>query len=102
MMSDLNLFIFQVCDSEGKNRFLGTVIMMGFLTGSLLGGRISDRIGRKSVCLLGLSVVVPTVLLGGFVHSYMAYVALRYLCCTAMVFGWIGCHVFVVSDASFK
>ena len=70
--------------------------MMGFLTGSLLGGRISDRIGRKAVCLLGLVVIVPSVLLGGFVHSYWTYVALRYLCCTAMVFGWIGCHVFVV------
>ena len=31
------------------------------------------------------------------VQNYWAYVLLRYICCTAMVFGWIGCHVFIVS-----
>ena len=30
------------------------------------------------------------------IQSYIGYVILRYICCTAMVFGWIGTHVFVV------
>ena len=59
--------LFQVCESEHKNRFLSSVIMLGFLTGSLLGGRISDRIGRTSAALLGLGIIVPSVALGGFV-----------------------------------
>ena len=37
-----------VCDSEAKQRLLGTLTMTGLLIGSVVGGRSGDYLGRKT------------------------------------------------------
>ena len=87
-----------ICDNENKNHFLGTVIMMGFFTGSLLGGPISDKIGRKTAIIVAIVLEVPAMIAGGYVRDYWLYVILRYFTCTVVVFGWIGSHTFIVRN----
>ena len=55
-----------------------------------------DRIGRKGALYLGISICVPSVFLGGFAPTYIVYIALRFLTCTVIVFGWIAGHNFQI------
>ena len=48
-----------ICDNEYKKSFLGTVLIMGLLFGSLLGGFIGDKFGRKTANFLALAAIVP-------------------------------------------
>lgn len=46
----------------------------------------------------GMLVVVPAVILGGFVENYFGYIVLRLLSCTCIVFSWIATTNFQVSN----
>ena len=59
-----------ICDNEYKKSFLGTVLIMGLLFGSLLGGFIGDKFGRKTANFLALAAIVPFTIGAGHVHSY--------------------------------
>ncbi len=58
----------------------------------VLGGPISDKIGRKAAIMMAIAIVVPSLIGGGFTTSLWGYVILRYISCTVIVFGWIGSH----------
>jgi len=93
LTSELDL----VCNEVGKRHLLGSIMMVGLTLGSLLGGPIGDRWGRKRGMFAGVFVVVPCVLAGAFVgESYLAYVFLRLVTCTCIVFSWINSHSFVM------
>ena len=66
-----------------------------------LGGALSDRFGRRRAMSLGMSVAVPAVAAGAMVQSYAAYVALRLVTCTVIVFSWISVHNFQVCAYNF-
>lgn len=85
-----------VCDKSNQRHFLGSIMMLGLMTGSLLGGPISDKIGRKTAVLTAVAVAVPCLIGGGYVANYSGYVFLRYITCTVIVFGWIGSHSFKI------
>ena len=51
-----------------------------------------DRIGRRRALFLGMLLVQPLVIAGGFVSNYGLYVLLRLATCTCLVFGWIANH----------
>ncbi len=76
------------------NEFLGSVMMAGLTMGSLLGGAVADRFGRKRAMAVGMSIAVPSVLLGASAGNYYLYVLLRLTACTTIVFSWIGTHNF--------
>ena len=79
-----------VCDKVNVRHSLGSIMMLGLLTGSLLGGPLSDKIGRKNAILAAIMISVPCTIGGGFVQDFATYAILRYISCTAIVFGWIG------------
>ncbi len=51
-----------VCDSQWQEQLLGTLMMLGLLVGSVLGGWLSDRIGRKRTLLIAVLVMGPSIL----------------------------------------
>eukprot|EP00094_Tigriopus_californicus_P007747 TCALIF_07462-PA protein Name:"Similar to Slc22a21 Solute carrier family 22 member 21 (Mus musculus)" AED:0.16 eAED:0.17 QI:0/0.33/0.25/1/0.33/0.5/4/24/412 len=65
-----------------------------FSLGSLVGGRISDRFGRKTAMLVSLVTIIPTTIVGGFVPNYLVYVGLRLLTCSALPIMWIALHTY--------
>ena len=81
-----------VCNKEHKRRFLSTIMMMGLTMGSLVGGRLSDRFGRKVTMLAAVMVVVPVVTFSGYAPSYEVYALLRLISCTCLPFIWICCN----------
>ncbi|XP_059089923.1 organic cation transporter protein-like isoform X2 [Tigriopus californicus] len=85
-----------VCDQVQRRHFMGSVMMMGLTLGSLLGGPIGDKIGRKKAMFIGITVAVPCVFLGGFTTNYELYIVLRLLACTTIVFSWISAHNFQI------
>lgn len=52
-------------------------MMVGLMTGSLLGGRLSDRFGRKKTMFISLALNIPSVVISGFTPNYYAYAVLR-------------------------
>ena len=81
-----------VCDQEPKRRFLSTIMMLGLMLGSLLGGWLSDRFGRKVTMLVAVLIIAPVVTLSGVVPNYEYYAILRLICCTCLPFIWICCN----------
>jgi OCT family organic cation transporter-like MFS transporter 4/5 len=59
-----------VCDHEGLNSLLGTILIIGLLFGSLIGGQIGDRFGRKMSCFAAIAIIVPMTIGAGHVESY--------------------------------
>lgn len=51
-----------VCDRKYLRRMLGTLMMLGLLLGSVLGGWLSDKIGRKKTLLIAVLVMGPSIL----------------------------------------
>lgn len=81
-----------VCDKESERRFLSTIMMIGLTIGSLIGGRLSDRFGRKVTMLIAVSVIVPIVTFSGYAPNYESYAILRLISCTCLPFSWICCN----------
>ena len=59
-----------VCDTQYKRNLLRTLLILGLLFGSLLGGRLGDQLGRKKALLIGIALICPTCIIGGYVDSY--------------------------------
>ena len=54
-----------VCNNEGKQKFLGTIMMSGLLIGSVIGGLSGDYFGRKkslyaATLVIGISIGTGT------------------------------------------
>jgi MFS family permease len=71
---------------------LGSIMMAGLMIGSLVGGKLSDRFGRKRTILWSIIVVVPATMFGGYSPNYATYIALRLLSCTALPCIWVANH----------
>ena len=81
-----------VCNKEYKRRLLSTVMMIGLTVGSLIGGRLSDRFGRKSTMILAVLIIAPIVTFSGYAPNYESYLILRFISCTCLPFIWISCN----------
>ena len=54
-----------------------TVMMVGLMAGSVVGGQMSDKYGRKITMFTSLALNIPSVTISGFVANYYAYAVLR-------------------------
>ena len=53
-----------VCSGgETRRRLLGLFMMLGLMVGSLIGGKLVDKYGRKWVMLASITVIIPTQVL---------------------------------------
>ena len=86
----------QVCDQESKRRLLGTVMMLGLMIGSLIGGRLSDKFGRKKVMICASLLIMPLVTFGGYSPNYACYLILHLIYCSALPIVWICTHSITV------
>ena len=59
-----------VCDKESLVGLLGTIQIIANVFGSILGGKLGDRFGRKKTCFVAILVLAPVVTSAGFVTSY--------------------------------
>ncbi|XP_070190409.1 organic cation transporter protein-like isoform X4 [Littorina saxatilis] len=75
VISELNL----VCGDQDKVAMANSILMGGLLGGSLILGAMSDIIGRKKTMMIGLVGQFIVTMATGFVHSYGAFVALRFM-----------------------
>ena len=81
-----------VCDEEYKRRFLGTLMMLGLLFGSFIGGWLGDKFGRKITLLVSHIILAPIVTFGGLSPNYETYAALRLISATCLPAMWISGH----------
>ena len=44
-------------------------MMLGLLFGSLIGGRLSDRFGRKLTMIVSMVIIIPSVMFGNYFFS---------------------------------
>ena len=49
---------------------MGTILVLGLLFGSLIGGRLGDQFGRKKAFIMAISLTVPVTILAGHVNSF--------------------------------
>lgn len=66
----------------------------GLLIGSLIGGRLGDRLGRKKAMFLAAFITIPSVIIGGFIANFYAYLITRLITCTALPIMWIAAHTY--------
>lgn len=59
---------------------LGSSIFIGFASGSLFSGYISDKKGRRPAYLLGSTLVMIFALLSAFAQGFFSFVILRMIC----------------------
>ena len=62
------------------------------MIGSFAGGRFCDKFGRKKVLFGSLSLIIPTVMFGGYSPNYICYLLLRLISCSALPCVWIASH----------
>eukprot|EP00096_Caligus_rogercresseyi_P007289 TRINITY_DN25112_c0_g1_i1.p1 TRINITY_DN25112_c0_g1~~TRINITY_DN25112_c0_g1_i1.p1 ORF type:complete len:424 (+),score=71.20 TRINITY_DN25112_c0_g1_i1:132-1274(+) len=76
--------------------------MMGLMFGSLIGGKISDRFGRKKACFLSIAAIAPTITLAGFIPSFTVYAVLRLITCTCIPIQWVGAKSLLIEVFGLK
>ncbi|QQP50785.1 Organic cation transporter 1like [Caligus rogercresseyi] len=81
-----------VCGAETKRRILSTIMMLGLMIGSLVGGKLGDWIGRKKTCFIAVAVTIPAITIGGYAPNYEVYATLRLLTCTCLPCIWVSIH----------
>ena len=67
-------------------------MMLGLMIGSIVGGRICDKFGRKKVMIASIIMIIPTVTFGGYSPNYECYLILRLITCSALPCVWIASH----------
>lgn len=84
-----------VCDQANKKKLLGTILIFGLLVGSLIGGRIGDQLGRKKASFLSYLVIIPSVIIAGYVNSYAAYAILHFIYSSTLPILWVNLTVYL-------
>ena len=84
-----------VCDQAHLKKLLGTILILGLLVGSIIGGRIGDQIGRKMASFLSYLVIIPSVIIAGFVNSYAAYAILHFIYSATLPILWVNLTVYL-------
>ena len=59
-----------VCDKRSLQKLLGVIQILATIFGSILGGKLGDKFGRKNTCFLAILILGPVVTSAGFVQSY--------------------------------
>ena len=67
-----------VCEHEFYNLTLAGISLLGILVGSLCGGVVADRFGRKTALVWGVTLTIPQLFLAGFSPNYWVYALFRY------------------------
>ena len=75
-------------DSRTKKTFITSIFFVGALTGTLGGGYLNDKIGRKETSIVGFMILVISLLCGAFCHDYLFLSFIRF-------FQGIGTYVLV-------
>ncbi len=90
LVTDLNI----VCDRNSLKSHLTTVLLVGLFFGSFVGGRIGDRFGRKKGAFIAVAVLIPCVIVGGYISNYYVYLAFRFATGFALAVLWVNGHTF--------
>ena len=91
LVTKLNL----VCERENLKKLLKTILILGLLFGSMVGGWIGDRFGRKKASFLPSLIWIPTVVGAGFVNSFEAYATLHFIYTACLPLDWINNTVYL-------
>ncbi len=78
-----------VCDDKYKEQFLSTLMMLGLLVGSAMGGWLGDYFGRRKALLVACLTMGPSTLLGSLSPNYYVYAVLRLLGCATLPIVWV-------------
>ena len=84
-----------VCDFEYQQMLLGSVVMFGLMIGSVLGGPMSDKLGRKRAMIISVLVCVPTVMFAGYSNSFWTYAILKLINTISLPCIWFSCHILI-------
>ena len=84
-----------VCDLEYQQMILGTIVMVGLMIGSVLGGRLSDKFGRKKAMILCVIIIVPTVMFAGYSVNFWMYATLKLINTIALPCIWFASHTLI-------
>jgi len=68
-----------VCDENWKSKATMSVLMLGFLCGALILGRLADRIGRKSNLVMTLTGMIFFNLVSAVTAEFPVYMLARFL-----------------------
>ena len=85
-----------VCDRQSQRRLLGSIMMVGLLIGSAVGGRVGDVIGRKLSMFMAVLIIGPTVVAGGYSENYLTYAILRLITCSCLPIIWVNYQACIV------
>ena len=83
-----------VCQNASYKKLLGTILILGLLFGSLIGGRIGDQFGRKKALLASSALIVPVTISAGHVSSYNAYALLHFITMFCLPIIWVNTTVY--------
>ena len=78
-----------VCANKPKHKLLQTLMMLGLLFGSFLGGWASDFFGRKTSLFAAILVFGTILIVNGFAQNYTMYAALHFLFCLDLPVLWV-------------
>ena len=67
-----------VCEHEFDKLALAGLSLLGIFVGSLGGGILADKFGRKTALIYGVTLTVPQIFLAGFAPNYWIFAGLRY------------------------
>ena len=65
-----------VCENEHWSRVLRGIMVFGLFIGSVIGGRLGDRFGRKTVMLYSSIAIIPNTMFGGYSPNLWVYTIL--------------------------
>ena len=85
-----------VCENSYKATFQDTVLMLGLLAGSLIGGPLTDKIGRKKTLVIATGIIGPSTIIGGFAQDYVAFSFFRFAAITGISVKWIAKHTLLM------
>ncbi|PIK44539.1 putative solute carrier family 22 member 13-like [Apostichopus japonicus] len=71
-----------VCDKDVLPRISQALVLAGFAFGSILGGPVADKYGRRPSILLSLVIFNIVGLSVSFVQNYLTFIILRFMMAT--------------------
>ena len=84
-----------VCELEYQQMLLGSIVMFGLMIGSVLGGPMSDKLGRKRAMIFSVSVCVPTVMFAGYSNNFWTYAVLKLINTISLPCLWFSVHILI-------